>query len=310
MNRRVPPAAAVLLALALAAPAGAAVLCQKRSGVVVVRETCKRKERPLELAQLGALGPKGDPGPAGPPGVGPLTTCPPDSVLVGPACVDKYEGSVWQIPAAATALIAKVKDGTATLADLSGGGAVQLSPSSSCTPAYPETFPATGNWTAPVYAASVAGALPSACITWFQAEQACRLSGKRLVTNQEWQAAAAGTPDPGGTPGSEDCNTSSGGPDTTGERTNCVSKWGTLDMVGNASEWVADWGDDGTGCVNWSSGFGGDLSCIGGNAAPALPGAVFRGGYWAEGAGAGVFAILAFTAPRDSDVNIGFRCAR
>jgi hypothetical protein len=45
-----------------------AVLCQKRSGVVVVRDACKKKEAPLDLAQFGAVGPKGDqgvPGPAG-----------------------------------------------------------------------------------------------------------------------------------------------------------------------------------------------------------------------------------------------------
>lgn len=50
----------------------AAVLCQKRrSGVVVARETCRRKERPLDLAQFGAAGPQGPAGaagPAGPPG--------------------------------------------------------------------------------------------------------------------------------------------------------------------------------------------------------------------------------------------------
>ena len=48
--------------------------------------------------------------------------CPRDSVKVGPACVDKYEASVWSILAANTALIAKVKVGTATASDLLAGG--------------------------------------------------------------------------------------------------------------------------------------------------------------------------------------------
>ena len=38
--------------------ASAAVLCQKRSGAVVVRDACKKKETPLDLSQFGAAGPK------------------------------------------------------------------------------------------------------------------------------------------------------------------------------------------------------------------------------------------------------------
>jgi hypothetical protein len=58
--------------------------------------------------------------------------CPPGSVKVGTACIDKYEASVWQIPVANTALTKRVQLGLATLADLTSGGATQLSPSSSC----------------------------------------------------------------------------------------------------------------------------------------------------------------------------------
>ena len=63
-----------------------------------------------------------------------MLRCPPDSVKVGPTCVDKYEASVWQIAPSNTALVQKVQAGTATLADFTGGGATQLSPSSSCSP--------------------------------------------------------------------------------------------------------------------------------------------------------------------------------
>ena len=55
------------LCLTWVASAGATVLCAKKSGVVVVRAACKKKETPLDLAQLGAVGPKGDPGSKPPP---------------------------------------------------------------------------------------------------------------------------------------------------------------------------------------------------------------------------------------------------
>jgi formylglycine-generating enzyme required for sulfatase activity len=248
---------------------------------------------------------------AGPAGAGILKKCPAESVKVGNVCVDKYEASVWQIPAANTALVKKVQAGKATLADLSGGGATQVSPSPGCSPAFPLTFPNTGNWTDPLYAVSVPGVPPSACVTWFQAEQACRLAGKRLATNQEWQAAAAGTPDPGATPGALDCNTNSVGPSNTGARTACVSKWGAFDMVGNVWEWVADWGDLANGCTNWSGTFGGDYSCVSGpGGSYNIPGALHRGGSWDSGAGAGVFAVLCVSDPSDALGGLGFRCAR
>jgi collagen triple helix repeat protein len=57
--------------------AEAAVLCQKNSGVLAVREECKNKETQVDPAAVGLQGPpgppgpkgdKGDPGPQGPPG--------------------------------------------------------------------------------------------------------------------------------------------------------------------------------------------------------------------------------------------------
>src|SRR5262249_5743320 len=73
--------------------------------------------------------------------------CPPDSVKVGNVCVDTYEESVWKIPPENKQLIRAVRAGTATLADLTSGGASQLSPSPSCSPGYPANFPASGQWT-------------------------------------------------------------------------------------------------------------------------------------------------------------------
>jgi formylglycine-generating enzyme required for sulfatase activity len=257
--------------------------------------------------------------------------CDPDSVKVGDACIDKYEASVWQIPDPTgenKRLVANIQKGKVLLADLTNAGATQLG----CPTApfghasYPANFPTDGNWTplagsSPptpgVYAVSVAGVLPTACVTQFQAGQACALSGKHLIRNDEWQRAAAGTPDPGNLDdGVSTCVTNSAGPANTGSRSACVSNWGASDMVGNVAEWVAEWQDKATGSgANWSSvGVnGGDYSLFGGDASSSasnLPGAPVRGGAWNYTTGAGVFNVIVDVGPEYSFHLYGFRCAR
>jgi formylglycine-generating enzyme required for sulfatase activity len=83
--------------------------------------------------------------------------------------------------------------------------------------------------------------LPSANMTWFQAQSACKNARKRLPSNGEWQAAVAGTQDPGPDNGTTDCKTDVGAAVPTGSRSGCVSEDGAFDMVGNLWEWVADW---------------------------------------------------------------------
>jgi formylglycine-generating enzyme required for sulfatase activity len=213
-------------------------------------------------------------------------------VKVGNLCVDKYEASIWSNA-----------DGTGIVYGVFSGQT-----------AYPSSFPETGNWTAPLYAVSRAGVLPSTNITWFQAQQACALSGKRLLTNAEWQMAAAGTPD------DTNCNVSSGAVANTGANASCVSNYQVNDMVGNAREWVADWiqgnttpwapstgnagtgyGSDGMNGVNPAALQGGGQN---------FPSAIFRGGRYYSGTGAGVFDLDASRAPSYTLTDIGFRCAR
>ena len=138
--------------------------------------------------------------------------CPVDMVAVGSLCVDKYEASVWN--AAGDTQYGLSSDDYPCQDDGSGcgEGAVQ-----------------------PIYARSVADAMPSAFITWYQAGQACANAGKRLPSTQEWQMAATGTPPGTGT----GCNFS-GAKTASGTLASCISTAGAFDMVGNLSEWSAN----------------------------------------------------------------------
>jgi len=235
--------------------------------------------------------------------------CPPDSVKVGPACIDKYEASVWEVPPGSLALIEKIKAGTVTLAELQAG-AVQRGATSDD---YGAGCPDTGNGCVNFYAVSIAGVTPSRLLTWFQAAAAARNAGKRFPTNAEWQAAALGTPD--GAP----CNVGNQNDvANTGSAAGCVSDVGAFDMVGNLWEWVADWVPRSTGpedCGSW--GFIGseiidDSQCLAGAATTGAPGALLRGGSALAGPGtfAGVFAVRGFVAPSDLNLHYGFRGAR
>jgi formylglycine-generating enzyme required for sulfatase activity len=242
--------------------------------------------------------------------------CPPDAVLVGNACVDRYEASVWRIPdtlANKDTLIAAIQAGMLTSA-LQLAGAQRRGENGDDYGACTDT----GGGTActKVYAVSIPGVRPSRYITWFQAAVACRNAGKRLVSNYDWQMAALGTPDPGTDNDSTDCNITDDGaadPTNTGARSLCRSDVGAYDMVGNLWEWVGDLVDRADGCDNWSATFGSDVSCIGGSGSSTgtnLPGALIRGGNFSDGSNAGVFAADGSVNPSNSYGNVGFRCAR
>jgi len=195
-------------------------------------------------------------------------------VDVGSVCIDRYEVSVWSSPTGGT------QYGVST-----------------------DNYPCNDNGQncENIYARSVAGVTPSRFITYYQAQQALANSGKRLPTNAEWQAAAAGTPD------STACNVDHGAVQNTGANAGCLSDYGANDMVGNVGEWVADWDEQAftAGCANWPAGFGSDQSCMGRASAPDgpsinTPGALARGGTWATqqgGTNAGPFTLAAFVNP-------------
>jgi len=248
---------------------------------------------------------------AGAQGAKPLKKCAVDAVVSGTVCMDKYEASVWRVPSPTgtnAGLVKKIQLGKATAADLAAGGATQLGVAGDN---YAPCADSGQNCTDDIYAVSLPGVAPSARITWFQAQAACENARKRLPSNAEWQAAVAGTPDPGPDNGTTDCNTGSAyAAVATGSRSSCKSARGAFDMVGNLDEWVADWVPQLTACPGWG-GFSNDYMCLSGASTTALgPGALLRGGSFLNGAFAGPLVVGGNLGPSFASDNFGFRCAR
>jgi hypothetical protein len=241
----------------------------------------------------------------------PVRRCAPDAVLAGTVCLDAYEATVWRVPDAGTtnaALVRRIQLGRATRADLLAGGATRLGIGRDD---YAPCRDDGQNCADDIYAVSLPSEVPSAFVTWFQAQEACANAGKRLPTSAEWQVGANGTPDPGPDNGTTDCATDGPELSLTGARRNCVSRRGAFDMVGNLSEWVADWGPRATQCQVWGSGPDDDLMCIVGASLTAKgPGALQRGGfYFFMGPLAGPLAV-GTGEPFNAFHFLGFRCAR
>jgi len=224
---------------------------------------------------------------AGAQGAKPLKKCAVDAVVAGTVCMDTYEASVWRVSdplVANKGLVKKIQAGKATVADLAAGGATQLG--IGFTDDYAPCADSGQNCADDIYAVSLPGVTPSANLTWFQSQAACENARKRLPSNAEWQAAVAGTPDPGPDNGTTDCNTNSVFAATlTGSRSSCKSVRGAFDLVGNVFEWVADWVPRSTACGTWSAGVSptGDYQCLAGAATTGEPGALLRGGRFAAG---------------------------
>jgi len=232
-----------------------------------------------------------------------------EMVKVGDFWVDRYEMSI-------------VDAAVWSSGSCNGAGGKQYGAGTSDD--YPTSFPDSAKVTGAasrLYACSRSGTVPSRMMTWFQAAAACTFAGKHLCTNGEWQAAAFGTPDD-----SVSCNISTSAAEKAGSRTGCVSQSGAYDMVGNLWEWVDLWGQagkswmssDGQKATPWpSSEYGGDATYnIDGRASAGSgwvngsPAAARRGGYWATGPGAGVFAVYLGNGPSTWSTGIGARCCR
>src|SRR5262249_28946311 len=153
-----------------------------------------------------------------------------------------------------------------------------------------------------IYAVSLPSVRPSAFITWFQAQAACKNARKRLPLNAEWQEAVMGTPDRVPDNGTTDCNTGSVFTAVnTRSRSSCVSADGAFDMVGNLVEWVADWVPRSTTCGTWGSVSRGDDQCLAGAATGGQPGALLRGGDFGIGFAAGPLAVDGGVTPSSAD---------
>ena len=200
---------------------------------------------------------------------------------------------------------------------------------------YGSGFPANGQWTTPLFALSRSSVMPSRFITWFQANAACRASGKRLPIGSEWLEAARRTPDPrepsGG--GGSDCATAAAGPRLTGRASDgsstwgqCVSVWGAEDMIGNVAEWTDEWhatvqsaalpvvsgswDPTGESVYNHDDTYGitSTVTHPGGGRTPGLPAVTWRGGDHTDRENAGIFAMHAYFSPGNPSSYIGFRC--
>src|SRR5262245_23855795 len=73
-------ASIILLLFVATSSSYAAVLCARKSGAIVLRESCGKRERAVDPSTLGVTGPRGDTGPAGP--AGPATDTLPDGTTM------------------------------------------------------------------------------------------------------------------------------------------------------------------------------------------------------------------------------------
>jgi len=238
--------------------------------------------------------------------------CPKDAVLVGTLCMDTYEAGAWQVPDPTgnnKGLVKKIQKGAVkNAAELVSNGATLLGQGG-------DDFAPCGDrgeGCADVFAVSLPDVIPSAYVTWFQAQQACANSGKRLPTSAEWQMAVIGTPDPVTDNTTTDCNVQTLNEAVpTGSRASCVSNAGIYDMVGNLHEWVADWVQRSTGIPGWDSIGSNDYNSFAGASTTSIPAALLRGGHFNNNINdAGPLTIDAGVTPLGSSFRHGFRCMR
>jgi len=183
------------------------------------------------------------------------------------------------------------------------------------------------------YPVSEKGSTPWVNISQSQAALACRKAGKRLPTNEEWQAAALGTPDLLSDWSASDCQVDFNWdkqPGLTGSAKSCVSASGAFDMIGNVWEWVDETisegklGDrelpeqgyvlaaDQDGIASETASDTGDENYYHDYLWIKKQGvrAVARGGYWDNQSKAGQYSAYMVSQPSFTGIGVGFRCVK
>ncbi|MDH5720813.1 MAG: formylglycine-generating enzyme family protein [Spirochaetia bacterium] len=256
-----------------------------------------------------------------------IETCPDDMVDMGTYCIDKYEASADTSRVIATALNGAIDRGTGSTTD-----AIYAAQSASGTDPYVNI-----TWFDAARACAAAGKRLPTNQEWQIAamgtpdnfgsgiNDACNVNSGVVPSGSSAAVHPSGT-----------------GAHKTGTAANCISNPfsdraddGVYDMVGNVVEWTADWFVGGTNYINsgadndayttWPDGYG--SLCSGGTSCDAtwnlgsrvfngtawvngLPAAALRGSSWSSGSGAGVFALALDSGPSNSNMYIGFRCAK
>ena len=170
--------------------------------------------------------------------------CPRDSVKVGDVCIDKYEASVWQIPAGEHGARQTSSVGPR---DPRGPDERRGDPGESCIHAVAPTLPGDVRRDGKLDEPAVRGLGGGRA-----ADELCDLvpggAGVRALRKAACSRTRSGSarrparPIPVRTTAGQTV-TSAVSPDrwTSGSRAKCTSNWGAFDMVGNVEEWVADW---------------------------------------------------------------------
>ncbi len=149
------------------------------------------------------------------------------------------------------------------------------------------------------------GETPLSGISYFDARRLCRQENKRLCSPEQWYLACSGGGKRvypyGNSYMQKICNTGShiksGKPVISGERDNCLSAYGIMDMSGNLAEWISGGGDSHTGRAA-----GGAFSSIeGGAACSSVRELKKEGEYESVGFRCCTEAVLRETAGRYSD---------
>lgn len=175
--------------------------------------------------------------------------------------------------------------------------------------------------------------IPWRYVSQDQAVLACAKAGKRLPTNEEWFAAALGTPDKLSSWTKDDCQVDNNWeeqPGKGGSGINCKSSVGAFDMIGNVWEWVTGFVEDGyfegreLPRVGYVDGTGGtSLPTLTNNNTPnenyyydyffikhnGVRG-LAKGGYWNNKSDAGQYSVYAISPPSGVGQGTGFRCVK